>query len=202
MNPSRDTRIISEFYSPCKLVKNAGPEVEVTRCPIIVIPLTVTWRKLCKHFKLLHHSSPRTLVCKAFSVASGTTLLGFPGGKEPACQCRRHKRRGFKPWVRKMPWMRAWQPTPVFLLEESRGQRSLAGYGPWGGKEVGYDSATKQQNVYVCVCINIYIYIFIFIFRFFSLLGYYPVHFPVLYSGSLLVVYFVYSSVYMLISNS
>ena len=51
--------------------------------------------------------------------------------------------------------MRAWQPTPVFLPEESRGQRSLAGYGPWGGKEVGYDSATKQQNVYVCVYANL-----------------------------------------------
>ena len=34
-------------------------------------------------------------------------LMGFPGGargKEPACQCRRHKRHGFNPWVRKFPW--------------------------------------------------------------------------------------------------
>ena len=46
--------------------------------------------------------------------------LGFPGGargKEPACQCRSHKGGGFDPWVRKIPWRRAWQPTPVFLLE-------------------------------------------------------------------------------------
>ena len=60
---------------------------------------------------------------------------GFPGGassKEPACPCRRHKRRGFDPWVRKIPWRRAWQPTPVFLPGESHGQRSLAGYSPWG----------------------------------------------------------------------
>ena len=44
---------------------------------------------------------------------------GFPGGtsgKEPACQCRRHKRHGFDPWVGKIPW--AWQPTPVFLPGE------------------------------------------------------------------------------------
>ena len=33
------------------------------------------------------------------------------------------------------PWRRAWQPTPVFLPEESPGQRSLAGYSPWGHKE-------------------------------------------------------------------
>ena len=32
------------------------------------------------------------------------------------------------PWVRKIPWKRAWQPTPVFLSGESHGQRSLAGY--------------------------------------------------------------------------
>ena len=55
-------------------------------------------------------------------------LSGFPGGasgKESTCQCRRHKRHGFDPWVRKIPWRRAWQPTPVFLPGESHGQRSL-----------------------------------------------------------------------------
>ena len=33
------------------------------------------------------------------------------------------------------PWRKAWPPTPVFLPGESRGQRSLAGYSPWGRKE-------------------------------------------------------------------
>ena len=42
---------------------------------------------------------------------------------------------GFDPWVRKIPWSRKWQPTPVFLLGEFHGQRSLAGYSPWGHKE-------------------------------------------------------------------
>ena len=44
--------------------------------------------------------------------------MGFPAsasGKEPACQCKGHKRCGFNPWVGKIPWRRAWQPTPVFL---------------------------------------------------------------------------------------
>ena len=36
-------------------------------------------------------------------------------GKEPACQCRRLKRHGFYPRIRKIPWKRAWQLTPVFL---------------------------------------------------------------------------------------
>ena len=43
-------------------------------------------------------------------------------------------------WVRslgqKSPWRRAWQPTPVFLPGEFHGQRSLAGYSPWGCKEL------------------------------------------------------------------
>ena len=63
--------------------------------------------------------------------------LGFPGGtsgKEPACQCRRQKRLLFDPWVAKIPWRRAWQPTPASLPGESHGQGSLVGYGPWGRK--------------------------------------------------------------------
>ena len=47
-------------------------------------------------------------------------------------QCRRP---GFDPWVRKIPWRREWQPTPVFLPGKSHGQRSLVGYKPRGCKE-------------------------------------------------------------------
>ena len=36
----------------------------------------------------------------------------------------------FNPWVGKVTWMRAWQPTPVFFPGESHGQRSLANYSP------------------------------------------------------------------------
>ena len=42
---------------------------------------------------------------------------------------------GFNPSVRKIPWRRKWQPTPVFWPGESHGWRSLAGYSPWGSKE-------------------------------------------------------------------
>ena len=47
-------------------------------------------------------------------------IKGFPGGasgKEPACRCRGHKGYGFDPWVGKIPWRRAPQPTPVFFPE-------------------------------------------------------------------------------------
>ena len=51
------------------------------------------------------------------------------------CQFRRHRRRGFDPWVKKIPWRKAWQLTPVFLPGESNGQRSLKGYSPQDCKE-------------------------------------------------------------------
>ena len=37
---------------------------------------------------------------------------------------------GFDPWLRKIPWRRAWQPTLVFLPGEFYGQRSLVSYNP------------------------------------------------------------------------
>ena len=49
------------------------------------------------------------------------SFLGGASGKEPACQCRRRKRWGFNPWIGKILWRRAWQPTPVFLPGEIRG---------------------------------------------------------------------------------
>ena len=67
---------------------------------------------------------------------------GFPGGAsgtEPACQCRRHKRHRFNPLVRKITWRRAWQPTSVFLLRGSHGQRSLVGYSHRESYRVGYN---------------------------------------------------------------
>ena len=42
----------------------------------------------------------------------------------------------FNPWVGKIPWRRAQQPTPVFLPGESHGQRSLVVYNPQGQKEL------------------------------------------------------------------
>ena len=51
-------------------------------------------------------------------------------------------RHGFSPWVGKIPWRRAWQPTPGFLPGESLGQRSLEGYSPWGHEELDTSEAS------------------------------------------------------------
>ena len=65
---------------------------------------------------------------------------------EPTCQCRVRKTCGFHPWVGKTAWRRAWQPTPVFLPGESQGQRSVAGYSPWGCKESDMTEVTWQAS--------------------------------------------------------
>ena len=57
----------------------------------------------------------------------------FPVGttaKEPTCQCRRHKRYRFNPWVRKISWRRKWQPTTIYAwriprTEEPDGLQSM-----------------------------------------------------------------------------
>ena len=78
-----------------------------------------------------------------------------------------------------MPWRRAWQPTPVLLLGKSHGQGSLAGYNPWGHKELDMTEATEQQQhinsyifkdsntsiyldymLYVCVCVCVCVCIY------------------------------------------
>ena len=74
-------------------------------------------------------------------------LKGFPGGAsgtEPACQCRRPKRGGFNPWVGKIPWRRAWHPLQCSCLENPHGQRSLAGYSPWGPTESDMTESTQH----------------------------------------------------------
>ena len=70
-------------------------------------------------------------------------LSQWLSGKESACQCRRHK---FDPWVRKIPWRRKWQPTPVFLPGKSHRQRSLAGYTVHGVTRFRHNLVTEQLH--------------------------------------------------------
>ena len=74
----------------------------------------------------------------------------FPGGasgKESACQCRRCKRRGSNPWVMKIPWRKAWQPTPIFLPGESHGQRRLQHI---GSQRVGHNRSDLAHTHWLC----------------------------------------------------
>ena len=79
--------------------------------------------------------------------------LCFPGGssgKVSTCQCKRHHRWGFNPWVREMSWRRKWQPTPVFLPEKTRRYRSLEGYSPWGCR-IEHDWVIEHKHISTCV---------------------------------------------------
>ena len=72
--------------------------------------------------------------------------MGLPwwlNGKEPTCQCRRC---GFDLSVRKIPWRREWQPTPVFCLGNlmGRGARQATAHGV--AKEVRHNLTTQQQQ--------------------------------------------------------
>ena len=62
---------------------------------------------------------------------TGASLVSQTVKNLPAPQVTR-----FNPFVKRIPWRRKWQPTPVFLPGESHGQRSLAGHSPWDYKEM------------------------------------------------------------------
>ena len=77
------------------------------------------------------------------------SAMGFPGStsvQELTCQCRRCKRLGFDPWIRKIPWRMKWQPTSVFLPGKLHGQKSLVGYSPWDCKE---SDTTEHAYTYI-----------------------------------------------------
>ena len=74
----------------------------------------------------------------------------FPGctsGKEPTCQCRRCLRQGIFPWVGKIPWRRAWQPTPVFLPGESPWTEEPGGLQSIGLQRVRHDWSDLPRSV-------------------------------------------------------
>ena len=82
-------------------------------------------------------------------------LLQWCYGKELACQCRRHKRHRFHPWVLKIPWRRAWQSTPVLFLRESPWTEEPGGLQSMGSQRL----RLKQLSTHVHIHVNIYTYI-------------------------------------------
>ena len=94
-----------------------------------------------------------------------TMIPRWHGGKESICQCRRCKRCKFNPWLRRIPWRRKWQFTPVFLPGKFHGQRSLGGQQSMGSQRVGHNWATERchddmypplsyhtEHIPLCIC--------------------------------------------------
>ena len=100
---------------PCKYSNCKFP------CPIYSSCWSTLHEKECQGLETVDFSC---------SVASANWLPRWHSGKESVCHCRRHRRCEFDPWVGKIPWRRALQPTLLFLTGESYGQRSLEGYIP------------------------------------------------------------------------
>ena len=81
--------------------------------------------------ELEEQTQSKLLINTGFYVYYVVSSVGFPGGsvgKESSCNAGDTGRCRFDPWVAKIPWRRAWQPTPVFLPGES----------PWTEEPVGY----------------------------------------------------------------
>ena len=73
-------------------------------------------------------------------------IMGFPSGESgEESTCNAGDVRSI-PGSRKIPWRGKWQPALVSTSGTSPGQRSLAGYSPWGHKRVGHNFATKRQH--------------------------------------------------------
>ena len=72
----------------------------------------------------------------------------YLSSKRICLKCRGYRRCRFDPWMRKIPWSRGRQPTPVSLPREFHGHRSLADCGPWDHKESDTMEVTEQQQQY------------------------------------------------------
>ena len=82
-------------------------------------------------------------------------------GKEPASQCRRHKRCRFDPWVRKIPWSRKWQPTPLFLPGKFLWTEEPSRLQSRGSQRVGHNWVTKHIVFMDLILLNINYILFI-----------------------------------------
>ena len=143
---------------------NLSPPLEMSfsyfsPCHFQYIPSFLHWIYMSQKKKFLILSKIHLSLCTSYYILyqllhctvcmyhnSPVHLQGGASGKESACQCIIHKRLRFNPWVRKIPWRRKWQPTPVFLPQESHEQRSLVCFSPWGCKESDMTEATSHAQ--------------------------------------------------------
>ena len=112
---------------------------------VVGLSLTHALTHTIKQFGLAADSNPRIgttyISLRASLVAQ--TVENLPAMWRP----------GFDSWVGKIPWRRAWPPTPVFLPGESHGQRSLVGYSPWD-QRLRHEWAIKHTRVYIHISLK------------------------------------------------
>ena len=104
------------------------------------LPSIVGKALLYPEVQLYKPASADTVTSQSYVTLSFPVVKNWPANAGDTGNCE------FDPWVWKIPWRRAWQPTPVFLPGESHGQRSLAGCSSWG-RRVRQDWATESRAV-------------------------------------------------------
>ena len=103
-SPGKNTGMDCHFLLQCVKVKSESEVIQsclTLRDPVDCSLPGSTFRGIFQ---------ARVLEWGAIAFSQAHVKLGFPGGasgKEPGCQCRRHKRCGFNPWLGKIPWRRA-----------------------------------------------------------------------------------------------
>ena len=123
----------------------AAPLLGIPTCAVTTVSILILSISPACHFFYAGISQGSLSLHKGPAVSF--ELPRWLSGQESTCQCRRHRRHRFDPWVGKIPWRKKWQSTPVFLPGESHGQRSLAGYSPWGHKD-----SDMTATEYACPC--------------------------------------------------
>ena len=133
-------------------------------------------------------------------------LRGFPDdcSKENACQCRRRKRSGFDPWVRRCPGGGHDNPLQYSCLENPMEMESQRVGHNWTTKHSPAHLSVEKAGTYICT-INLIFNFLMFIYNFYFLIFkclYVFYLFIYFYSRSFLVICFRYSSMYMSVPDS
>ena len=115
---------------------------------ILIIKNHPEFNSILSQIKVLRKTFKRVLG----DFPGGSVVKNLPANAGVAWRCR------FNPWVRKIPWRRKWQLTPVFLPRKFHGQRRLTGYSPWGCKE---SDTTERLSLWLFAELNVFFFFFL-----------------------------------------
>ena len=113
-----------------KICVNASNPYEVIIGKGIIDSVGTLIKEVANTMQSLPQISTESVHVRGLGFLNSNTFLslnshiGLPkclSGEESACQCKRCRKHGFSPWIRKIPWSRKWQPTPVLLPEKFHG---------------------------------------------------------------------------------
>ena len=120
-------RPTKHFFSLTPTSDESGYHVVSTL--MYILNISTCYHLSCYHFVSSYHHLWASLVAQWYRI------------------CLQFRRCRLDPWVWKMPWRRAWQPTLVFLAGKSHRQRSLVGYSPWIHKKSDTIEATEHTHI-------------------------------------------------------